>query len=165
MRVFKRFALVFASVSFLGLMCGCPQNKPAGSTTSSGGSKSIVRTDLTALQQQLSIPQGASSARWLFCRSEDVSYVPSPGSAAIIGRVQLSAEAIKHLRGVGIWNSEPLLPAGLESVQHPDTAPKQLLRSHSAEPGKSVLRGSTWMKIVLWVDPDNHILFFMAEKS
>lgn len=124
-----------------------------------------VQTDLAALRKQIVVPDGVSEARWAFRQIQDDSWVPSPGSAILIVEMRLSPDATRRLLETGTWIDSDQSPEVLTPIRQSSTPTGRLLRSTAAEPGDSVIRRTTWMKVELWIDADAKLLFAALEKS
>jgi len=132
-----------------------------------GGASKMVKAnvDLAALRKQILVPDGVTDAKWIFRQVQDHGWVPSPSSAMIVAQLRLLPDATKRLLETGAWVDVVQLPEVLEAIYDTGVLPGRLLRSTADEPGGSVIRGTTWMTVELWIDADNNVLYVAVEKS
>lgn len=150
----SRAALTAAALSLLAVPFGCrPSSAP------------VLQTDLNRLRQSIVVPVGTSSAKWTVFVEDSGGLLPAPGTAVLLARLQLDPASVKQLRSQGGWASADKLPAVLDLVREPDDGGNSVLRCASPEPAESVMYGTTWMEIEMFVDEQRSAVFLVLKKS
>jgi hypothetical protein len=147
-------ARLFMTLLFMTLPFGCrPSSAP------------VLHTDLNRLRQSIVVPAGTTAAKWAIVVEESGGLLPAPGTTVLLARLQLDLESVKQLRSQGGWGPPDKLPAALDLVRDADDKGNPVLRCVSPEPARSIMYGTTWMKIEMFVDEERSVVFLVLKKS
>jgi hypothetical protein len=146
--------LLFMTLLFMTLPFGCrPSSAP------------VLQTDLNRLQQSIVVPAGTTAAKWAIVVEDSGGLLPAPGTSVLLARLQLDPASVKQLLSQGGWGPTDKLPAALDLVRDADDKGNPVLRCVSPEPAKSIMYGTTWMEIEMFVDEERSAVFLVLKKS
>jgi hypothetical protein len=150
----QRFVVVVAALLLATVQSACrPAPVPA------------VQSDLNRLRQTIVVPAGTTAARWLISTNGSGGLLPAPGTTVLLARLQMDPDAMKQLHGTGGWSSPDRLPAMLEKLLEPEEQADAVLRCVSPEPAESIIYGTTWMEVEMFVDEGASAVFLILQKS
>lgn len=72
---------------------------------------------------------------------------------------------MKQLHGTGGWSSPDRLPAMLEILLEPEEQADTVLRCVSPQPAESIIHGTSWMEVEMFVDEKGSAVFLILKKS
>lgn len=150
----SKSAMPFAALLFIAVSFGCrPSSAP------------VLHTDLNRLRQSIVVPAGTTAAKWAIVVEDSGGLLPAPGTSVLLARLQLDSASVKQLRSQGGWGPTDKLPAALDLVRDANDKGNSMLRCVSPEPAKSIMYGTAWMEIEMFVDEERSVVFLVLKKS
>jgi len=150
----SRTPLFVAALVLMAVPFGCrPSSTP------------VLQTDLNRLRQSIVVPAGTTAAKWTIVSEDSGGLLPAPGTSVLLARLQLDPESMKQLRSQGGWGSAYAMPEVLDLVREPGDSGNSVVRCVSPEPADSIMYGTTWMEIEMFIDEQRSAVFLLLRKS